>query len=163
MEREEEEGEVGEKDGGGGVGGVGKNEDRVGGEIEHEDGAVGARWREAVTRLRVDGGTVGAVDPDEIAEQLGYYLNDAARWRAPDWFIQGVSGGMGPIGVGKGFREMVDFGLIDKMPALGLVQSTGCAPLVEAFQPGQPIPARRAGQPLHSCWAPDGRCSDRPG
>ncbi len=75
----------------------------------------------------------------EIAEQLGYALNDGARWRSPDWFIQGVSGGMGPIGVGKGFREMYDFGLVDKMPSLGLVQSTGCAPMVEAFQRGQRI------------------------
>ena len=75
----------------------------------------------------------------EIAEQLGYSLNDGARWRAPDWFIQGVSGGMGPIGVGKGFREMLDFGLVDKMPALGLVQSSGCAPMVEAFERGQRI------------------------
>ena len=75
----------------------------------------------------------------EIAEQLGYSLNDGARWRAPDWFIQGVSGGMGPIGVGKGFREMLDFGLVEKMPALGLIQSTGCAPMVEAFERGQRI------------------------
>ncbi|MFN8452346.1 MAG: threonine synthase [Anaerolineae bacterium] len=75
----------------------------------------------------------------EIAEQLGYMLNDAARWRSPDWFIQSVSGGMGPIGVGKGYREMYDFGLIDKMPALGLVQATGCAPMVEAFQRRQRI------------------------
>ena len=52
----------------------------------------------------------------EIAEQLGYSLNDGERWRSPDWFFQGVSGGMGPIGVGKGFREMMDFGLVDKMP-----------------------------------------------
>jgi threonine synthase len=75
----------------------------------------------------------------EIAEQLGFILNDGARWRSPDWFIQSVSGGMGPIGVGKGYREMYDFGVIDKMPALGLVQSTGCAPMVEAFQRGQRI------------------------
>jgi len=75
----------------------------------------------------------------EIAEQLGYSLNDGARWRSPDWFIQGVSGGMGPIGVGKGFREMLDFGLIEKMPSLGIVQSSGCAPMVEAFERGQRI------------------------
>src|SRR5690606_16444274 len=75
----------------------------------------------------------------EIAEQLGNELNGGERWRSPDWFIQGVSGGMGPIGVGKGFREMYDFGLIDKMPAMGLVQSSGCAPMVEAFQRGQRI------------------------
>ena len=75
----------------------------------------------------------------EIGEQLGNELEDGERWRAPDWFLQGVSGGMGPIGVGKGFREMKDFGLIDKMPAFGMVQSTGCAPMVEAFDRGQRV------------------------
>jgi threonine synthase len=75
----------------------------------------------------------------EIAEELGYELEDGERWRAPDWFLQGVSGGMGPIGVGKGFREMYDFGLIDNMPRMGIIQSTGCAPMVEAFERGQRI------------------------
>ncbi len=75
----------------------------------------------------------------EIGEQLGDELEDGQRWRSPDWFIQGVSGGMGPIGVGKGFREMYDFGLIAKMPSLGVVQSSGCAPMVEAFERGQRI------------------------
>ena len=75
----------------------------------------------------------------EIAEQLGDDLEDGKRWRSPDWFIQGVSGGMGPIGVGKGFREMFHFGLVDKMPAMGMIQSTGCAPMVEAFKRGQRI------------------------
>lgn len=77
----------------------------------------------------------------EIAEELGYLHNEDQddRWRSPDWFIQGVSGGMGPIGVGKGFREMYDFGLIDKMPAMGLIQSSGCAPMVEAFNRHQRI------------------------
>ncbi|MDL1901429.1 threonine synthase [Anaerolineae bacterium CFX9] len=75
----------------------------------------------------------------EIAEQLGYIFHDGERWRSPDWFIQSVSGGMGPIGVGKGFREMVNFGLIDKMPAMGIIQSSGCAPMVEAFNRRQRI------------------------
>lgn len=75
----------------------------------------------------------------EIAEQLGNELEGGQRWRSPDWFIQGVSGGMGPIGVGKGFRELYNFGLLDKMPSMGLVQSSGCAPMVEAFQRGQRI------------------------
>jgi len=75
----------------------------------------------------------------EIAEQLGNELEDGKRWRSPDWFLQGVSGGMGPIGVGKGFREMVDFGILDKMPSMGIIQSTGCAPMVEAFGRGQRI------------------------
>lgn len=75
----------------------------------------------------------------EIAEQLGDEFENGERWRAPDWFLQGVSGGMGPIGVGKGFREMLDFGLVDKMPAMGIVQSTGCAPMTEAWKRGQRI------------------------
>lgn len=75
----------------------------------------------------------------EIGEQLGRELEGNERWRAPDWFIQAVSGGMGPIGVGKGFREMYDFGMIDSMPALGVIQSTGCAPMVEAFSRGQRV------------------------
>jgi threonine synthase len=75
----------------------------------------------------------------EMAEQLGDELEGGERWRSPDWFLQGVSGGMGPIGVGKGFREMLNFGLVDKLPAFGMIQSTGCAPMVEAFNRGQRI------------------------
>ncbi|MCL4251251.1 MAG: threonine synthase [Anaerolineae bacterium] len=75
----------------------------------------------------------------EIAEDLGEELEHGQRWRSPDWFFQGVSGGMGPIGVAKGFREMQSMGLVDKLPALGLIQSTGCAPMVDAFVRGQRI------------------------
>ncbi|MEM6528456.1 MAG: pyridoxal-phosphate dependent enzyme, partial [Chloroflexota bacterium] len=75
----------------------------------------------------------------EIAEQLGDELEDGKRWRSPDWFLQGVSGGLGPIGVGKGFREMLDFGFVDKMPAMGLIQSAGCAPMVHAWENGQRV------------------------
>jgi threonine synthase len=75
----------------------------------------------------------------EIAEQLGSEFYNGEQWMAPDWFLQGVSGGMGPIGVGKGFREMLDFGITDSMPAMGLIQSSGCAPMVEAFKRKQRV------------------------
>ena len=75
----------------------------------------------------------------EIAEQLGREFHNGEKWLAPDWFLQGVSGGMGPIGVGKGFREMLDFGITDSMPAMGLIQSSGCAPMVEAFNRNQRV------------------------
>lgn len=65
----------------------------------------------------------------EIVEQLG--------WRAPDWYIQAVSGGLGPLGVYHGFQELYNMGLIDKIPALGVVQSSGCAPMVRAFKAGK--------------------------
>lgn len=67
----------------------------------------------------------------EIAEDLG--------GRAPDWFIQSVSGGMGPIGAIKGFEEMVEMGLLNKIPAIGIIQSEGCAPMVDAFNNGLPV------------------------
>ena len=73
----------------------------------------------------------------EIAEQLG--LESAGGgWRSPDWYIQAVSGGIGPLGVWKGFAELLRMGLIDKMPKLGIIQSAGCAPMVSAFAAGQP-------------------------
>jgi threonine synthase len=65
----------------------------------------------------------------EIVEQLG--------WRAPDWYIQAVSGGLGPLGVYQGFREMFDMGLIDKIPKLAIIQAEGCAPMVQAFKAGK--------------------------
>jgi threonine synthase len=72
----------------------------------------------------------------EIAEQLGLERHGDGRWAAPDWYIQAVSGGIGPLGVYKGFVELYDMGLIDKVPKLGIVQSEGCSPMVMAFERG---------------------------
>ncbi len=69
----------------------------------------------------------------ESMKTLAYEIAEDLGWRSPDWFIQGVSGGMGPIGVAKGFEELVALGLVDKVPALGIVQSDGCSPMVDAF------------------------------
>lgn len=65
----------------------------------------------------------------EIVEQLG--------WRSPDWYIQAVSGGLGPLGVYQGFKEMFSMGLINKVPKLAIIQSEGCAPMVNAFKEGK--------------------------
>lgn len=75
----------------------------------------------------------------EIAEQLGlvFHPDNPNQWQAPDWYIQAVSGGIGPLGVWKGFSELLQMGLIDKMPKLGIVQASGCAPMVQAFNNGQ--------------------------
>lgn len=75
----------------------------------------------------------------EIAEQLGLHLHpdQPNKWQAPDWYIQAVSGGIGPLGVWKGFNELLHMGMIDKMPKLGIVQAAGCAPMVTAYAEGQ--------------------------
>jgi threonine synthase len=74
----------------------------------------------------------------EIAEQLATKLepDGTGKWRAPEWYIQAVSGGIGPLGVQKGFSELYQMGLIDKMPKLGIIQAAGCAPMVNAFNAG---------------------------
>jgi threonine synthase len=81
----------------------------------------------------------------EIAEQLTKAMgqptptesvSDAkpAPWRTPDWYVQAVSGGMGPVGVLKGFRELKKMGIIDRIPSIASVQSEGCAPMVHAWK-----------------------------
>lgn len=76
----------------------------------------------------------------ELSEELGYLDRQAGRsdgrWRAPDWYIQAVSGGMGPIGVNKGFHELKQMGLIDRMPRLANIQAAGCAPMVISWNAG---------------------------
>jgi threonine synthase len=76
----------------------------------------------------------------EIAEQLG--------WRAPDVIVYPTGGGVGLIGIHKAFGELIRLGLVDKTPRLVVVQSTGCAPIVKAFDSGadtsEPWPAADA-------------------
>lgn len=67
----------------------------------------------------------------EIVEQLG--------WRTPDWYIQAVSGGMGPLGVYQGFKELYGMGLISHIPKLAVIQADGCAPMVQAFKAGKDV------------------------
>src|SRR5215208_420949 len=79
----------------------------------------------------------------EIAEQLTLQLGPpvgsteaAPKWRTPDWYIQAISGGMGPLGVYKGFTELKQLGLIDHLPALAPIQAEGCAPMVLSWKKG---------------------------
>jgi threonine synthase len=75
----------------------------------------------------------------EIAQQLGEIYGPSpggAPWRTPHWYIQSVSGGLGPIGLVKGYRELEEFGLSEGLPKLGNIQASGCAPMVRAFHAG---------------------------
>ena len=79
----------------------------------------------------------------EIVEQLTAILGPNNRgaetnpvWQTPDWYIQAISGGMGPLGVHKGFSELKTLGLVDKIPALASIQAEGCAPMVDGWKRG---------------------------
>ncbi|MBL0716388.1 MAG: threonine synthase [Desulfosarcina sp.] len=63
----------------------------------------------------------------EIAEQFG--------WKLPDVILYPTGGGVGIIGIYKALRELEEMGWISgKFPRLVAVQSTGCAPIIEAWK-----------------------------
>jgi threonine synthase len=66
----------------------------------------------------------------ELAEQLG--------WEAPDAIFYPTGGGTGIIGMWKAFDELEELGWIgSKRPKMIAVQSTGCAPIVRAWERGE--------------------------
>ena len=66
----------------------------------------------------------------ELAEQLG--------WTLPDAIFYPTGGGTGLIGMWKVFDELERIGWIGgKRPRMVAVQSTGCAPIVRAFDQGR--------------------------
>ena len=83
----------------------------------------------------------------EIVEQLTALLNQEGLpatqqdtpWRVPDWYVQAVSGGSGPLGVLKGFSELKEMGWIDRIPAIASIQVEGCAPMVHAWKQGMEV------------------------
>jgi threonine synthase len=68
----------------------------------------------------------------ELVEQLG--------WRVPDVIVYPTGGGVGLIGIAKALAELRELGWLGaKMPRLVAAQSTGCAPVVAAFQAGAAV------------------------
>ena len=58
------------------------------------------------------------------------------RWQVPDWIV--VPGGNlgNSSAFGKGLREMLEVGLIDRLPRLAIVQAEGANPLYRHFTGG---------------------------
>ncbi len=67
----------------------------------------------------------------EVAEQLG--------WKLPQGIIYPTGGGVGLLGMWKAFEEMEALGWIGpERPKMITVQSSGCAPIVKAWEEGKP-------------------------
>jgi threonine synthase len=67
----------------------------------------------------------------ELAEQNG--------WESPDHVVYPTGGGVGLVGMHKGAEEFRELGWVDDLPSLYAAQSTGCDPIVRAFEEGKPI------------------------
>ncbi|HVM73000.1 MAG TPA: pyridoxal-phosphate dependent enzyme [Anaerolineales bacterium] len=81
----------------------------------------------------------GSLPARESMKTIAYEMVEQLGWHAPDWYIQSVSGGMGPLGVYQGFKELRSMGLIDRIPRLAIIQAEGCAPMVNAFKAGRDV------------------------
>jgi threonine synthase len=93
------------------------------------DGKEAAGWFDCSTLkepYRIEGKKTMGI---ELAEQLG--------WELPDVIFYPTGGGTGLIGMWKAFAELGAIGWLgDKRPRMVAVQSTGCAPIVKAFEEG---------------------------
>ncbi|MEO0248530.1 MAG: ATP-dependent Clp protease ATP-binding subunit ClpX [candidate division WOR-3 bacterium] len=90
--------------------------------------------------LFICGGTFDGLDKI-IGERLGgkktmgLEIVEQLDWEVPDVIIYPTGGGVGIIGIYKALRELQEIGWIgEKMPRLISVQSSGCAPIVKAWQ-----------------------------
>lgn len=76
-----------------------------------------------------------SVNPFRIEGQktVAFELMEQCEWRVPDHLV--VPGGNlgNSSAFGKGFREMLALGLVDRLPKLSVIQAEGSAPLAKIF------------------------------
>jgi threonine synthase len=75
----------------------------------------------------------------EGKKTMGLELAEQFNWQLPDVILYPTGGGTGLIGMWKAFQELRELGWLttEKMPRMVSVQSTGCAPIVRAFEKGE--------------------------
>jgi threonine synthase len=86
-------------------------------------------WYSRNTAYNPDRGEGKKTAAFEVCEQLG--------WAVPDRVFVGVGDGCIFSGLWKGFRDLREVGLVDRLPHLVGVQAAGAAPLVKAFAEGK--------------------------
>lgn len=73
----------------------------------------------------------------EGKKTMGLELAEQCAWRLPDAVFYPTGGGTGLIGMWKAFDELERIGWIGpERPRMFAVQSTGCAPIVRAYESG---------------------------
>jgi threonine synthase len=99
---------------------------------------AGARTIPSVESMK----TIAFEISEQLTRQLGQDNLDSSSmdnqhsWRTPDWYFQSVSGGLGPLGVQKGFDELRQMGITIRTPKMGIIQAEGCSPMVAAWKKG---------------------------
>jgi len=75
----------------------------------------------------------------EGKKTMGLELAEQMSWRLPDVIMYPTGGGTGLIGMWKAFEEMARLGWLagEERPRMYACQSSGCAPIVDAFARGE--------------------------
>lgn len=74
----------------------------------------------------------------EGKKTMGLEIAEFFGWQMPDVVIYPAGGGVGIIGIWKALRELREIGWVaGPLPRMVVVQATGCAPLVRAFEEGR--------------------------
>lgn len=75
----------------------------------------------------------------EGKKTMGLELAEQLHWQLPDVILYPTGGGTGLIGMWKAFQELQQLGWLAgvKMPRMISVQSSGCAPIVQAYDSNQ--------------------------
>ncbi|UCF40845.1 MAG: threonine synthase [Gemmatimonadota bacterium] len=112
-----------------------------GADLELLDGHIGDCGRAA----RAHAAAAGAFDVSTLREPyriegkktLGLEIAEQLGWKLPDVILYPTGGGTGLIGMWLAFDELRQAGWVTgEPPRLYSVQSTGCAPVVRAFEAG---------------------------
>lgn len=71
---------------------------------------------------------------------MGYELAQHFDWELPDVILYPTGGGTGLVGMWKAFEELEALGWLKngRRPRMVVVQASGCAPVVKAFEAGLP-------------------------
>jgi threonine synthase len=77
----------------------------------------------------------------EGKKTMGYELVEQLGWEYPDAVFYPTGGGVGLIGMWKAFEEMEQLGWVKpgKRPRMIVVQASGCAPVVRAYDEGAKV------------------------
>lgn len=100
-------------------------------------GKAGRQW--AAEHQAFDLSTLREPYRIEGKKTLGLELALQLSWHLPDVIVYPTGGGTGLIGMWKAFAELREAGWVtDPPPRMVTVQSSGCAPIVRAFEAGAP-------------------------
>ncbi|MGD0689192.1 MAG: threonine synthase [Candidatus Bathyarchaeia archaeon] len=72
----------------------------------------------------------------EGPKTMSYEIVEGLGWEVPNWVFVPVGAGGALAGNWKGYLDFQNLGFIKSMPRMAAVQSTGCAPVIRAYEQG---------------------------